>query len=220
MQQKNIAILGASGFAKEILWLLKENNRITKEWNILGFIDNSFPENMSNIAGYKVIGNDEWLLNYEEQIYVVCGIGNSNLRAKIVQKLKDKENIVFPSIISKGVVLSDSVKLGIGCIICTNSILTVDIILGDFVTINLDCTVGHDAVLEDFTTLHPSVNVSGNVRIQSKTEIGTGTHIIQGINIGQNSKVGAGSVVVRDIPSYSIAVGNPAKVIKRNNQLK
>lgn len=217
MKQKDIVILGSSGFAKEVLWLLEENNRITNEWNIVGFIDNSFPQNVNSIVGYKVVGDDEWLLNYKEQIYVVCGIGNSSLRAKIVQKFKDKENIVFPSIISNGAVLSDSVKMGIGCIICTNSILTVDISLGNFVTINLGCTVGHDVVLENFTTLYPSVNVSGNVRIQSKTEIGTGTQIIQGLNIGENSIVGAGAVVIRDIPSNSTAVGNPARVIKQNN---
>ena len=218
MKQKNIVILGAGGFAKEVLWLLKENNCITNEWNILGFIDSSFSENVSSIIdGYKVIGDDEWLLNYQDEIYAVCGIGSSNLKVKIVQKFKGKENIVFPTIISKGAVLSDSVKFGKGCIICTNSILTVDISVGDFVTINLDCTIGHDAVIENFTTLYPSVNVSGNVRIQSTTEIGTGTQIIQGLNIGKNSIVGAGAVVVNNIPSYSIAVGNPAKVIKQNS---
>ncbi|MEA5095144.1 MAG: acetyltransferase [Sedimentibacter saalensis] len=214
MKQKNIVILGSSGFAKEVLWLIQENNRITNEWNIIGFIDNS--HDVRSIAGYEVIGDDDWLLNYPEQIYVVCGIGNSKLKEKVVKKFVNKENVIFPSIISKGAVISDSVKMGIGCIICTNSILTVDITLGDFVTVNLDCTVGHDVILENFTTLYPSVNISGNVRIKSKTEIGTGSQVIQGLNIGENSIIGAGTVVIKDIPSYSTAVGNPARVIKQN----
>jgi acetyltransferase-like isoleucine patch superfamily enzyme len=44
--------------------------------------------------------------------------------------------------------------------------------------------------------------------------IGAGTIILPGVKIGDFSIIGAGSVVVRDIPPYSIAVGNPARVIK------
>ncbi len=216
MDKKDIVIIGASGFAKEILWLLEENNKIADEWNILGFIDRSYTSNTEPIHGYNIVGDDEWLANYEGEIYVVCGVGRASLRKKIVHKFQDKENIIFPNIISRGAALSDSVKMGMGCIVWTNSILTVDICLGDFVTINYDCTIGHDAVLEDFITLYPSVNVSGNVHIKSETEIGAGTQIIQGLNVGENTIIGAGAVVVRDIPSNCTAVGNPAKVIKQS----
>jgi len=44
--------------------------------------------------------------------------------------------------------------------------------------------------------------------------------VVAGITIGKRSQVGAGSVVTKDIPPYSVAVGNPAKVIKRFNQEK
>lgn len=45
--------------------------------------------------------------------------------------------------------------------------------------------------------------------------IGANAIILPGITIGDFSVIGAGSVVVKDIPSYSVAVGNPAKVIKK-----
>jgi acetyltransferase-like isoleucine patch superfamily enzyme len=41
---------------------------------------------------------------------------------------------------------------------------------------------------------------------------------IIGANVGKNSVIGANSVVTSDIPDYSVAVGAPAKVIKRFNQ--
>ncbi len=213
--KKDIVIIGTGGFAKEVLWLLEENNKINCEWNILGFIDNSYKDADYNIHGYRVVGDDDWLLNHNEPINVVCGIGSTELRRKIVNRLKDNANISFPNIISRDAIVSDHVELGKGCIICAGSILTVDICIGDYVIINLDCTIGHDSVLSNFITLYPSVNVSGNVTIEEGTEIGTGTQIIQGIVIGNNSIIGAGAVVIRGIPAECTAVGNPAKVIKQ-----
>lgn len=214
MSRKDIVIIGRSGFAKEVLWLLEENNKSTNEWNILGFVDKSYGMDTEKINGYSLVGDDNWLMSYEKPIHVVFGIGSSNLRKQIVRKFEGNNNVIFPNIISKDAILSASVRLGKGCIICAGSILTVDIELGDFVTINLDCTVGHDAILKDFVTVYPSVNVSGNVYINSETEIGTGTNIIQGLIIGGKSMIGAGAVVVKDIPKCCTAVGNPAKVIK------
>lgn len=44
--------------------------------------------------------------------------------------------------------------------------------------------------------------------------IGAGVSVLPGVTIGSNCVIGAGSVVTRDIPSNSIAVGNPCRVIK------
>lgn len=45
--------------------------------------------------------------------------------------------------------------------------------------------------------------------------IGGNTTILPGVVIGEGAIVGASSVVTKNIPAYSVAVGNPAKVIKR-----
>ena len=44
--------------------------------------------------------------------------------------------------------------------------------------------------------------------------IGNGSIILKGVKIGDNVVIGAGSIVTNDIPSNSLAFGNPAKVIK------
>nr|MBC7612619.1 acyltransferase [Pseudopedobacter sp.] len=53
--------------------------------------------------------------------------------------------------------------------------------------------------------------------IQDDVWIGANAVITAGVTIGKHAVVGAGSVVTKDVPDYSIAVGNPAKVIKRYN---
>jgi len=53
------------------------------------------------------------------------------------------------------------------------------------------------------------------VIIEDGSDIGTGAVILPGVRIGRNAIIGAGAVVTKDVPVSSIAVGNPAKVIKK-----
>ena len=53
------------------------------------------------------------------------------------------------------------------------------------------------------------------VKIGDKVWIGGGVTILPGVTIGDNSVIGAGSVVTKDIPDWSIAAGNPCRVIRK-----
>jgi len=55
----------------------------------------------------------------------------------------------------------------------------------------------------------------GDLVIDDECWIGIGSCILSGVNIGKHSVIGANSVVTHNIPSYSVAAGNPARVIKR-----
>lgn len=53
--------------------------------------------------------------------------------------------------------------------------------------------------------------------IQDNVVLNAGCIVIGGITVGEGSIIGAGSVVVKDVPSNSIVVGNPARVLNKNN---
>ena len=205
---KDIVIVGSSGFAKEILWIIERQNDINEEWNFLGYIDNQNDNN-------RIIGNDDFLLNYNKELYVVIAIANTKIRRGLSDLYKKNSKLKFPNIIDPSVLMSNSIKLNEGNIICAGNILTVDVKLGNFNIINLNCTIGHEATIDSFVTLNPNVNVSGNVHLADGVNIGTGAQIIQGKQINKDATIGAGAVVINDIEEKCTAVGIPARIIHK-----
>jgi lipopolysaccharide O-acetyltransferase len=57
--------------------------------------------------------------------------------------------------------------------------------------------------------------ISKPVKIGNRTWLGESVQVLSGVTIGEGCIIGAGSVVTKNIPDYSVAVGNPAKVIRR-----
>ncbi|WP_273401853.1 acetyltransferase [Traorella massiliensis] len=207
---KEIYIVGASGFGREVAWLIDELD----EWSIKGFIDDN-PSLLGEIINeIPVIGNSDFLLQTDEIANVCIAIGNPEVRQEIFNRLRANPNLRYPNVIARNVRIDKTIKMGIGNIICCHSILTVNIKLGNFNHINLDCTIGHDVEMNDYITVYPSVNISGNVKIGSCCEFGTGSQIIQGKRIVNNVVIGASATVVKDIKESGVYVGCPARRIK------
>lgn len=209
---KDLYIIGAGGFGREVALIVERINSIKPTWNLKGFIDDNETLWGSKEGEYYVFGGCEYLSALED-VYVVCAVGSSNVRKKIIEKLKDT-SVKFATLVDPSVLYSNSVKIGEGAIVCAGTIITVNVNIGDHVIVNLDCTIGHDAVIDDFVTIYPSVNVSGNVLIGECSELGTGTQIIQGKKVISNTIIGAGAIVVKDCKESGTYVGSPAKKIK------
>lgn len=213
LKLKDLYIFGAGGFGREVAWLAERINAIEPIWKIRGFIDDNEALNGTLQDGYPVIGGSDFLLNIQHEVWVVCAIGCTITRKKIVEKLKSNPRLRFAILIDPAVLCSGRVSVGEGSILCAGTILTVDISIGSHVIINLDCTIGHDVRIEDFVTVYPSVNVSGQVVVGQGVELGTGAQVIQGKRICAGSIVGAGAVVVKDIVKKGTYVGIPARCL-------
>lgn len=211
---KDIAIFGVGGFGREVLALIKDINKVEPTWNIVGFFDDGYEKGLI-IIGYPTLGTSADLNKWETPISVAISIGNPVIKKKILDKITNPL-VDYPTLIHPTVWIGDSefVEMGKGCIICAGNLITTNIKIGDFVILNLGCTVGHDTIIKKYSAFMPSVNISGEVIIDEGVYVGTGAKIINQLEIGDYTVVGAGAVVSKTLPSHCTAVGVPAKPIK------
>lgn len=112
-----------------------------------------------------------------------------------------------------------------------------DIIIGNYCRIGLNNTVIGPIHIEDGVNISQNVVLIGlnhnyqdinqniieqgittaPIHIGSDTIIGANTVILPGVSIGKHCFIGAGCIVTKNIPDYSVAIGNPARIIKRYN---
>lgn len=213
---KDIAIFGAGGFGREVLALIKEINKVSPIYHIVGFFDDGHAIG-EKINGLPILGKTEELNAWSTDICVAVSIGKPNIKKNIIEKISNSK-VRFPTLIHPNVIIGDPdyVKIGEGCIICAGNMITTNIEIGDFVILNLGCTVGHDTVVRDYAAFMPSCNISGEVLIEEGVYCGTGVKIINQTSIGKYATIGAGAVVIKSIPGHCTAVGVPAQVVKRD----
>jgi len=196
---KKIAIYGASGHGKVVADIAKANG-----YDEIIFIDDGDNDFLSFEKFFKL---------YKNSLFVALGIGDNKIRKAIFFKLQEK-NIKIATLTHPSVTISPSVKIGEGSVVMPGVVINSDAFIGKGVILNTSCVIEHDNFIGDFVHVSPNAALAGNVKIGDLTHIGIGSSVIQNINIGESSIIGAGAAVVNKIPSFSLAVGVPAKVIK------
>lgn len=94
------------------------------------------------------------------------------------------------------------------------------------ITIGDECLLGSHVLITDHSHgeclfeeahIHPSsrkLYSKGEVSIGARTWIGENAIILPGVHVGESAVIGAGAVVTKDIPSFCVAAGNPARIVK------
>jgi sugar O-acyltransferase (sialic acid O-acetyltransferase NeuD family) len=212
-------IVGAKGFAKEVLEICHQN----KELENLVFYDD-----VNDNIGDKLYDQFPILKSLEEaQGYFssidnrfTLGIGNPLLRRILHDKFVQIGGVLSSTISKNSKIGSYNNRIENGCNILAGSIISNNVSIEKGCIIYFNTVITHDCTIGDFVEISPSVNILGRVTIKSYTQIGAGSIILPDITIGKNVITGAGSVVTKDIPDNSLAVGVPAKVVKQLEPLK
>ncbi|HCA08473.1 acetyltransferase [Chryseobacterium sp.] len=205
-------IIGAKGFAKEVLEVCHQNSDIAN----LAFYDDVNDDVSGKLYDLfpilkSVEDASEYFKNVDNRFTI--GIGSPDLREILYHKFIALGGTFTSTIASSSIIGHYQNIIGDGCNIMQSTVITNDVKIGKGVIINQISSVGHDVFIGDFVEICPSVSISGNCYIGEKTFIGTNAVILPKVNIGKNVVIGAGSVVTKDLPDNCTAVGTPAKIL-------
>lgn len=164
------------------------------------------------IVGEKVDIQSPYVISHPELIEVGEGtIVSPYARIQVYPELT--ENNEYTLVIGKNCFIGYRVSILVGA----------SIEIGDNVAIASDVSIiseNHGMNPESVVPYKEQKPVVKPIKIGNNCWIGDKTVITAGVTIGDNCIIGAGSVVTKAIPSMSIAVGNPARVIKQYNKEK
>lgn len=90
---------------------------------------------------------------------------------------------------------------------------------GQGTVLHKNTLIGNNVTIRQNTTVGNAKTGGGYPVIEDNVNLGAHSILLGNITIGENSVIGAGSVVVKSIPANSIAVGNPAKVVRETVQV-
>lgn len=129
------------------------------------------------------------------------------------------------------VVIREENKIGDHFNIWNCSVVDYGCTIGNNVKVHNHVYIAQFTAIEDNVFIAPGVIMANDPHpictkcmkgptIKKNARIGVNVTILPHVTIGEGALIGAGSVVTRDVPSRKVVVGNPAKVLKRTDELK
>lgn len=215
---KNLIIVGARGFGREIYSLAKNCIGYNSEFNITGFLDDKFnaldkfenyPPILSSVEEYQIKENDVFII----------ALGDVNYKKIYTEKIMQKQG-EFYSLIHPTAIINQNATIGVGTIVGQYAFVSNDVIIGDHVIVHCFCDFGHDVKIGNYCSMGAFTFLGGNSQIGDLVTLHPRGSIMPHKKVNNGAIVGAGSVVMRNVPANVTVHGNPAKVIFSEHENK
>ena len=207
-------VIGAKGFAKELLEILFQNNELGN----LAFYDDVNPSAPDFLyARFPVLKSLSMAKSFFEKTDArfTIGIGNPALRKKMYDTFTALGGKYTCVISQKTDIGSFGVSIGEGCNILSGVKISNDVVVGKGTMIYYNSIITHDVKIGEFVEISPNVSLLGRSVVGDFSHIGCGAIVLPDIKIGKNAVVAAGAVVTKDLPDNVLVAGVPAIIKKR-----
>jgi len=208
---KDLVIVGAGGFGRELYHLCKECLGYGKEFKVIGYIDDT-NDPLKNYIGYPpVLGDIESHKVSANQVFV-CSISNVQTRSLVISKMLSK-GAEFINLIHHTSRIVSTSSLGNGCIIGPFVSIGADSIIGNFCLLQTGVIVGHDVEIGDNSRVDTYSILVAGVKLSTHTTVHSNSVLNSNVVVEADAVVGACSFVIRKVKSGSTVFGNPAKTL-------
>lgn len=209
--KKNLYIIGARGFGRELALELPSWNGFCEHYDIKGFLDDK-ADALDGFAGYPPIVSSVEAFMPDKDDIVVCGLGAVKWRKKYIELLLEK-GCRFDTFLAPTVRVKATARIGMGVVVLSNSGVSADVVVGDFVLCHPNVTLGHDTKIGSHAVLENGVFCGGFVEVGSAATLHTRATVLPHCKIGENAVVGACSCVISKVKAGVTVFGNPAHKI-------
>jgi sugar O-acyltransferase (sialic acid O-acetyltransferase NeuD family) len=208
---KNLIIIGARGFGRELYNIATQCKEYQNEWTIAGFLDDkldalegfsNYPKIISSVEEYQVQDNDVF----------ICALGDVEYKKKYINLVLVKGG-KFINIIHPTSIISNNTKLGTGIIICPFTYISNEVTIDNFVTIQSHCAIGHDVEIGEYSQINALSFFGGFSKVKNSVTVNPGSMIVPKKIIGENCTIGINSSVIGNIKAFKTVYGNPASEI-------
>jgi len=209
---KPLILIGAGGFARETIELVRAINREAPEWELIGLLDDDPELRGEELLGVPVLGPCTAVEEYQEASVVACVASPQDplRRLRLVARLGLRLDR-FATLVHPRATVADSATIGPGSVVHANCVLTADIELGWHVALMPAVVLTHDDTIEDGVTFGAGAKVSGGVTVGAGAYIGTGALLREHISVGASAVVGMGAIVTKPVPRGETWYGSPAR---------
>jgi len=202
-------VIGAGGHASEVI---EELYNGSNENEVFCFDEQTSQTVFLNT--FKILKDNSDVFSYcSEQFQFILGVGNPKIRQSLAQRFIQLGGKHVGMISTKANIGQFNVSIENGVDIMQNACISSNVTIARGTLVNRNASIHHDCVIGEFCEIAPNAVLLGKVQIGDLTMIGAGAIVLPGVVVGSNSIVGAGAVVTKEIPSNSIALGSPARVI-------
>jgi len=209
---KQLIIIGAGGFGREVLAWARQSLGNGEEWQVKGFLD----DNAEAMAGLNVpapfLGRIEDHQPTPDEVFV-CAIGTPGIRRSCFERIEQRGGR-FITLIHRTAIIGDEVKLGAGVILCPYAVVSGYNVLGKGVVVNMHSTVDHDACVGDWTQINCHCDLTGGVQVGAEVWFSSHVALSPGVRIGDRAYLGIGSIILRDVEADTKVFGVPARRVE------
>jgi sugar O-acyltransferase (sialic acid O-acetyltransferase NeuD family) len=206
-------IVGAGAFGREVFaWALDVPTK-DRDWEVAGFLDDRSDILANAGTPVGVVGAPStWEVRPNHRF--VVAIGDPAAKLEYARALEAR-GAKFARVVHPTAVIGPRTKLGDGAIICPYVVVTTDVSLGRFVTINVHSSIGHDVHVGEGVTLSAHCDVTGGARLEEGVLLGSHAVVLPGVVVEKFAIVGAGSVALRRVRERTTVMGVPAVEVVR-----
>jgi len=209
---KNLIIIGARGFGREVYDLATQCSGFNIEYVIKGFLDDkadalngfeNYPAILSSVEDYKI----------QEDDVFVCALGTVKWKKYYAELIMAKGGS-FINLIHPSTKLNTNAVVGTGLLVFMYANISNDCIIEDFVTIQGYVGLGHDTKIRKWVHVSSYSFTGGFVVLEEESTLNTRATVLPHVIVRKGATVGAASLVIRNVKENTTVFGVPAKKLE------